>query len=186
MRVLLTGADGKLASVVRPMLRAENFIVYNWGRQIELADRRAVKRAVSAISYNKIDAFVHLAGSYNAGTGAHAWEKNMQDNFRSFINVFDELLMQDVFADYPTIIAIGSPFDSDQIAQSQNPGYYKSKDFLRDSVSALNGRNMYSVCIEPSGAIDTDEKRDDIALRILDAIVVPLRLESWSNANEKS
>jgi nucleoside-diphosphate-sugar epimerase len=173
MRVLLTGADGKLASVVRPFLRSEGFAVYNWGRGIDLVNDRAVTDAVKRMPAS-VDALVHLAGAYIPGNTPLAYERNRAANYQSFVTTAHTLIRESRFTPYPTIIGIGASFSATPEDMERDSAYHYSKTALRNIINSINGRQRYAVCIEPAGPLDTDEKRDDIALRIVDAINAPV------------
>lgn len=177
MNVLITGADGRLASHVRPLLRSEGFNTISWGREIRLHDASSVSAAVMRLNY-PIDALVHLAGAYELGNSTATQRRMIDANYWSFVNVFQALEYYRLFTDYPTLVAIGHSFD---VEADNAEAYYYSKELLHSYMYMLNGRKQYATIIHPIGAIDTPTKRDDVAFRILDAIVAPIHGEELAN-----
>ncbi len=183
MRVLVTGANGKLAQSVLPILKAEGYDVVAWGKEIDLTDRQQIVQGVTRLLDAPVDALVHLAGGYEEGSHLSVLKRMVEKNVKTFDLLAQSLTAWDAWGGVPTIVAIGHPFDMPPADKSNAFAYVFSKELLKTSVyEVATNLEGYASVIEPSGAIDTDEKRDDIAFRIADAISAPItheKLESY-------
>lgn len=179
-KVIVTGADGRLAQHVIPILRGEGFSVVPFGSRVPLNNVPLIDLALRRIS-PPLSGLVHLAGGYWDDSDRYAWVKNSNANYYSFVNVIAAIEAAKLFGPYPSIVTVGSPFDSTSAERGRATAYYSTKASLDRYVTELNGKEQYAVNLRPSGPLDTPEKRDDFAFRILDSLTVPVRADYFEN-----